>query len=125
MKRFLIFVCLFPGIATAVLFALLSIAVGVFPDKPEAVFVVGWGYIIGVVPALVCALVDLFLGKTRIPGVIGTTLVGYGFGVLAGLAVFVYGLIGRIMVFGLIGAIPAAVCVRGCRLKNEMSGPNE
>jgi len=110
MKRFLIFVCLFPGIATAVFFALLSIAMGAFPDNPEAVFVVGWGYIIGVVPALVCALVDLFLSKTRIPGVIGTTLVGYGIGVLVGFAVFDYGLIGRTMAFGLIGAIPAAVC---------------
>jgi hypothetical protein len=110
MKRYLIFVCLFPGIATAVFFALLSIAVGAFPDNAEAVFVVGWGYIIGFVPALVCASVDSFLGKTRSPRVIGTTLVGYGIGVLVALAAFDYRLVGRIMAFGLIGAIPAAAC---------------
>jgi len=110
MKRFLIFVCLFPGIATAVFLALLSIAVGALPDNPAAVFLVGWGYIVGVVPALVCAMVDLLLSKTRVRGIIGTTLVGYGIGVLLSLVVFDYRLIGRIMAFGLIGAIPAAVC---------------
>ena len=106
MKRFLIFVFLFPGIATAVFFALVTIAIAL-PDNPE---VVGWGYVVGVVPALVCAVVDLFLRKTRIPAIIGTTLVGYGIAVLAGLTIFDYGLIGKILAFGLIGAIPAALC---------------
>jgi hypothetical protein len=110
MKRFLIFVLLFPGIATAVLFALISIGVGALPDNPEAIFVVGWGYIVGLIPALVCALVDLLLGKTRIPPVVGTTLVGYGIALLAGLVIFDFGLFGRILAFGLIGGIPAAVC---------------
>ena len=109
MKRFLIFVFLFPGIATAVFFALVTIAVAL-PDNPEALLVVMWGYVVGIVPALVCAVVDLFLRKTRIPAIIGTTLVGYGIAVLAGLTIFDYGLIGKILAFGLIGAIPAALC---------------
>ena len=110
MKRFLIFIFLFPGIATVVLFAFISIGVGALPDNPQAIFVVGWGYVVGVVPALVCAVVDLLLGKTRIPAVIGTTLVGYGIAILAGLTIFDWGLIERILAFGLLGAIPAAVC---------------
>ena len=110
MKRFLIFIFLFPGIATVVLFAFISIGVGALPDNPQAIFVVGWGYVVGVVPALVCAVVDLLLGKIRIPAVIGTTLVGYGIAILAGLTIFDWGLIERILAFGLIGAIPAAVC---------------
>jgi FtsH-binding integral membrane protein len=110
MKRFLIFALLFPGIALAVFFALLSMAMGMFPDNPQALFVVGWGYVVGVVPALVCAVVDLLLRKTYIPAVIGTTLVGYGIAILAGLTIFDWGLIGKILAFGLIGAIPAAVC---------------
>jgi FtsH-binding integral membrane protein len=110
MKRFLIFALLFPGIAVAVFFAWFSMEMSMFPDNPQALFVVGWGYVVGVVPALVCAVVDLLLRKTRIPAVIGTTLVGYGIAILAGLTIFDWGLIGRILAFGLIGAIPAAVC---------------
>jgi len=112
MKRFLIFVFLFPGMAIAVFFALISIWLWVaLPDNPEgALLLVGWGYVVGVVPALLCAVVDLFLRKTRIPAIIGTTLVGYGIAVLAALTIFDYGLIGKILAFGLIGAIPAALC---------------
>jgi FtsH-binding integral membrane protein len=54
--------------------------------------------------------VDLLLRKTRILAVIGTTLVGFGIAILAGLTIFDWGLIGKILAFGLIGAIPAAVC---------------
>jgi hypothetical protein len=95
MKRFLIFALLFPGIAVAVFFAWFFMEMSMFPDNPEALFVVGWGYVVGVVPALVCAVVDLLLRKTRIPAVIGTTLVGYGIAILAGLTIFDWGLIGR------------------------------
>ena len=72
MKRFLIFVCLFPGTALAVLIASVSIGAGAFPDKPMAVMLAGWGYAVGVIPALICAVADLLLRKTRIPAVIGT-----------------------------------------------------
>jgi hypothetical protein len=132
MKRFLIFICLFPGIALAVLITFVSIGVGAFPANPEAVVLVGWGYVVGVIPALICAVVDLLLRKTRIPPVIGTALVGYGiatlvaptifdrsdigmglaFGLigLVALAPFDWGLTGIFLAFGLVGGIPAAVC---------------
>ena len=119
MKRFLIFALLFPGIALAVFFALLSMAMGMFPDNPQALFVVVWGYVVGVVPALVCAVVDLLLRKTRIPAVIGTTLVGYGIAILAGLTI----LIGVSLERFLRSALSAQFqprCVRGCRMKNKI-----
>jgi hypothetical protein len=69
MKRFLIFICLFPGLAVAGLFAFVSIGTGALPDNPEAVLV-GWGYVVGMVPALILALMDRFSGKTRAQRVI-------------------------------------------------------
>jgi hypothetical protein len=109
MKRFLIFICLFPGIAVAVFLAFVSIGVGAFPDNPQAVVLVGWGYVVGVIPALICAVVDLLLRKTRIPPVIGTALVGYGIATLPALTIFDWDL-GMALAFGLVGGIPAAVC---------------
>ena len=133
MKRFLIFVCLFPGTALAVLIASVSIGAGAFPDKPMAVMLAGWGYVVGVIPALICAVADLLLRKTRIPAVIGTALVGYGLATLVALAIFdrtdigmalAFGLIplvaplmpvdsaltGPSLAFGFVGGIPAAMC---------------
>jgi hypothetical protein len=110
MKRFLIFIFLFPGIALAVLIAFVSIGVGAFPDNPEVVVLVGWGYVVGVVPALICAVVDLLLRKTRIPAVIGTALVGYGIATLVALTIFDGSDTGMFLAFGLVGGIPAAVC---------------
>ena len=109
MKRFLIFICLYPGVALLSLGAFISIEISALPDNPEAVKLVGWAYVVGVVPALVCAAVDWLLRKTRLR-FIGTTLVGYAIGLLIGLAFFDWGLVGRILAFALIGAIPAAVC---------------
>jgi hypothetical protein len=110
MKRFLIFVSLFPGIAIASLDAFISIEIGAVSDNPEAYKLVLWGYVVGVVPALTCASVDLLLGRTRFPSIVGTALVGYGIAILAALAIFDWGLIERILFFGLIGAIPATIC---------------
>lgn len=110
MKRFLIFIGLFPAGALAGLFAFISIGIGALPDNPQAVFLVGWAYVVGVVPALICSVADWFLAKTRVPAVIGTAFVGYVIAILVALLVFDFALIGRILAFGLIGAIPAAVC---------------
>jgi FtsH-binding integral membrane protein len=110
MKRFLIFICLFPGMALAGLFVFVSIGVGALPDNPEVVKLVAWGYAVGGVPAFILALVDSLLGRTRIPRVFGTVLVGYGIAVVVAFTVFDWELIGRILAFGLIGAIPAAIC---------------
>ena len=120
MKRFLIFALLFPGIALAVFFALLSMAMGMFPDNPQALFVVVWGYVVGVVPALVCAVVDLLLRKTRIPAVIGTTLVGYGIAILAGLTRSLIGVSLERFLRSALSAQFQPRCVRGCRMKNKI-----
>ena len=132
MKRFLIFICLFPGIALAVLTALVSVG-GAFPDIPQAVALAGWGYAAGVIPALICAVADLLLRKTRIPPVLGTALVGYAMATLVAVAMFdttdigmaiAFGLIPLLaplfpvewalpamsLTFGFVGGIPAAVC---------------
>ena len=110
MKRFLIFICLFPALALLGLFAFISVAIAALPDNPEAIVLVGWAYVVCAVPALICALADLFFARRRILPIAGTALVGYGMALLAALAIFDWGLTGRILAFGLIGAIPAAIC---------------
>lgn len=132
MKRFLIFIVLFPAIAVAVLTAIVSIGVGALPGSRDAAVLMGLGTVVGVAPALICAVVDLLLRKTHIPPVIGTALVGTGmaalvaqivfdrsdigmglaFGLigLAALTSFDWGIIGILLAFGLAGGIPAAVC---------------
>jgi hypothetical protein len=133
MTRFLIFIGLFPGIAVAVLIAFVAVGAGSLPDKRTAFELAGWGYAVGVIPALICAAVDLLLRNTRIPPVIGTALVGYGLATLVALAIFdttdlgmalAFGLIplfapltpvalgiaGLYLGFGFVGGIPAAVC---------------
>lgn len=104
MKRFLIFLLLFPAIATASFYAVLYILTGAELDSLSGPAI---GYLFFIGPALVLALVDWFVAKkTPVPGVIGTTLVAYGVSVLA------VELAGArwILALGLIGAIPAAVC---------------
>ena len=110
MKRFLVFIGLFPALALVGLFAFISIGIGVLPDNPQAVMLVPWAYVVGVIPALICAVADRFLAKTGFSAVIGTAFVGYVIAILVALLVFDFGLFGRILAFGLIGAIPAAVC---------------
>ncbi len=103
MKRFLIFLFLFPAIATVSLYAVLYILTGAEVDSvsgPALVCAVFIG------PGLVLAGVDWLLAKTPVPSVIGTTLFAYGVSVLA---VTWAGTI-DVWVFGLVGAIPAAVC---------------
>jgi hypothetical protein len=104
MKRFAIFVVLFPILALAGLVAFLSIEVGALADNMD-ISAVGWAYVVGIIPALILALVDRFLGR-----IIVTTLVGYLIGILIALAFFDWGLVARILTFALIGAVPAVVC---------------
>jgi hypothetical protein len=128
MKRFLIFIGLFPGIVIAMLIAM--IAPG---DASVVLQLTGWGYAVGIVPALICALADLLLRKTRIPPVIGTALAGYAmaalvflvisdttdigmalsFGVMPLAAVLMpieSATVALTLTFGLLGGISAAVC---------------
>lgn len=105
MKRFLVFVFLFPAIAAASFYAVLYILTGATVDSLSGPGIV---YLVSIGPALVLALVDWLFAKTPIPGVIGTTLVAYGVAVLA---VALAGVIVEgILALGLVGAIPAAVC---------------
>jgi hypothetical protein len=107
MKRFLIFLILFPAIAAASFFAVLYIVSGAEPDSLSGA---GFAYLLFVGPGLVFALVDWLIAKAPVPGVIGTTLFGYGALVQAALLLWDRGLDKETLTFGLVGAIPAAVC---------------
>lgn len=104
MKRFLIYLFLFPPIATISLYALLYILTGAVVDSlsgPALVWLVFTG------PALVVALVDWWASRLSvIAGVIATTLFAYGLSVLA----VAWAGTRDVFVLGLFGAIPAAVC---------------
>jgi hypothetical protein len=103
MKRFLIYLLLFPAIATASLYAVLYILTGAVLDSLSGP---AFGYLMLIGPALVVALVDWFVARTPIPSVIATTLFAYGVSVLT----VAWAGTRDILVFGLVGAIPAAVC---------------
>ena len=132
MTRFLIFIGLFPGIAAAVLIAAVSFGAGA-PAIRTVGEVAGWSYAVGVGPALICAVADLLLRKTRIPPVIGTALAGYAVATLLAVTMYdrsdigmavAFGLIPLVaplmpfdsavvalsLAFGLVGGIPAALC---------------
>jgi hypothetical protein len=103
MKRFLIYLVLFPAIATVALYAVIYILTGAVVDSLSGpAFICPW--FIG--PALVIALVDWLVSRTRIPSVMAPTLFASGVSVVAAAWA---GTI-DIPVFGLVGAIPAAVC---------------
>jgi hypothetical protein len=102
-KRFLIFLLLFPAIATASFFAVIYILTGAELDSLSGPAI---GFLIFVGPGLAVAFVDWFFARTRIPVVIATTLFAYVVSVL-----FVAWDGERyILALGLIGGIPAAVC---------------
>ena len=105
MKRFLIYLFLFPAIATASLYAVLYILTGAVVDSLSGP---AFGYLMFIGPALVVALVDMWASRllSVIPGVIATTLFAYGVSVLA----VAWTGTRDVSVFGLVGGIPAAVC---------------
>ena len=104
MKRFLIFLFVFPAITTVSFYAVIYVLTGAVVDSLSGP---GIMYLISIGPGLVLALVDWLFAKMPIPGVIGTTLFTYGISVL-----FLAwdGSAKDIFALGLIGAIPAAVC---------------
>lgn len=103
-KRFLIFLFIFPAIATASAYAVIYILTGAAVDSFSGPALT---YLVCIGPGLVVALADWLVAKTPIPAVIGTTLFVY-------VALVLYlawdGSAKYIFVLGLIGAIPAAVC---------------
>jgi hypothetical protein len=106
MKRFLIFLVLFPALATVSIYAVLYILTGALVDSlsgPALCYLVFMG------PALVVALIDRWASRLGvIHGVIATTLFAFGVSVLT--VAWALGLHNVILAFGLVGAIPAAVC---------------
>ncbi|HLN36330.1 MAG TPA: hypothetical protein VK337_01025 [Xanthobacteraceae bacterium] len=104
MKRFLIFLFLFPAVATVSFYAVLYVLTGAVVDSLSGP---GIMYLVSIGPGLVLALVNWLVAKTPIPAVIGTTLFAYG-----ALVLFLAwdGSAKDILALGLIGAIPAAVC---------------
>jgi hypothetical protein len=103
MKRFLIYLLLFPAIATSSLYAVLYILTGAEVDSLSGP---AFCYLMFIGPALVVALVDWGAARTRIPSVIAATLFAC---LVSVLAVTWAGTI-DVLVFGLVGAIPAALC---------------
>jgi len=103
-KRLLIFLFVFPAIATASAYAVIYVLTGAVVDSFSAPALT---YLVLIGPGLVVALLDWLVAKTPIPAVIGTTLVVY-----AALVLYLAwdGSAKYIFVLGLISAIPAAVC---------------
>jgi hypothetical protein len=103
MRRFLIYLFLFPAIATTSLYAVFYILTGAVVDSLSGP---AFGYLMFIGPALVVALVDWWASRLSIiPGVVATTLFAYGVSVLT-----VAWAVRDVSVFGLVGGIPAAVC---------------
>lgn len=103
MKRFLIFLFLFPAVATVSTYAVIYVLTGAEVDSLSGPALV---YLVSIAPGLVIALVDWGFSQTRIPAVVGTTLLVYS-------ALVAYlaweGSARWIFALGLIGAIPAAM----------------
>lgn len=105
MNRFLIFLPLFPAVATASFYAVTYIVSGAAQDSGLGpVFM----YLVFIVPGLLVALLDWLVARTSVPAVIGTTFLAYGLSVLA--MALLLGSSKQTLALGLIGAIPAAVC---------------
>jgi hypothetical protein len=103
MKRFLIYLVLFPATAAASLYAVLYILTGAVVDSLSGP---AFCYLMFIGPALVVALVDWLVSRTRIPGVIAPTLFAYAVSALSAAWADTI----DVPVFGLVGGIPAAVC---------------
>ena len=104
MKRFLIYLFLFPAIATASFYAVLYILTGAVVDSLSGP---AFGYLMFIGPALVVALVDRLASRLSvIHGVIATAVFAYGVSVLT----VAWAGTRDVLVFGLVGGIPAAVC---------------
>ena len=118
MKRFLVFLLLFPAIATVSSYAVLYLLTGAVVDSLSGPALV---YAVSIVPGLVVALVDWLIAKTPIPAVVGTTLFAYGAMVLFwawdGSARYIF-------VLGVVSGLPAAVCSLLSRDKTAPSTPH-
>lgn len=118
MKRFLIFAILFPPIAFVVAFWIMLQIANWTAGGPSTfdyhqVILLPMAYMVGIVPALLTAKADdiLFEGRVRYR-VLWTALAGYVFIFMPLLAALTMGFVHGpyLLLFGIIGAVPAAVC---------------
>jgi hypothetical protein len=117
MNRFLIFLLLFPAVATASFYAVTCILTGAAQDSGLGpVFM----YLVFIVPGLLVALLDWLVAKTSIPAVIATTLLTYGLSALA----LAWALGSSRSWHSVFSAHFQPRCVRGCQI-NQMEGHNE
>lgn len=103
MRRFLVFLLIFPAIATVSAYAIIYILTSAVVDSFSGP---GLIYLVCMILGLILALVDWGFSKTRLPAFVGTTFLVYaalvGYLAWEGSARWIFAL-------GLIAAIPAAV----------------
>jgi hypothetical protein len=121
MKRFLIYALLGPPVGFAVLIVMTALLTPRMRGTPDnALFgavalAIPAAYLVGLLPAMIVAVVDLLLSKRKLAlwpricactaaGYIVTMLGTYGFRLPPNGRFLLFGL------FGLVGAIPAALC---------------
>jgi hypothetical protein len=114
MRRFLIFAALFPPLAFVVMLQILNWALG---DNSTADYhqlvLLPAAYVIVLLPAMLTALVDDALARRKVSyRILWTTLAGYMFIFVPLLAALLTGSIhgAYLLLFGVIGAVPAAIC---------------
>jgi hypothetical protein len=117
-KRFLIFALLGPPLGFVTFFWGLLQAWNLLAGAPSTfdihqVVLLPLAYLFGILPALAAALFDHVLAKRNVRWrVLWTTLLGYLAGFFPIMEVLIPGLMhpSFLLLFGLVGAVPAAVC---------------
>ena len=108
MKRFLIFTLLFPPLALVVFIAPDLIGARDFLEIGLLVWMLGFAYLLAVIPAGLTAGVDWSLSaKPLYLRLVATMAVA---AIMAELIAHYLGQRGEVLTVGLIGAIPAAIC---------------
>ena len=129
MKRILIFTLLFPPLVLLVFIAPDAISTRDFMDAGMLIWMLGWAYMVAVVPAWLTAGVDWALSARPLYFRLVATM-----GVAAIMAVlsarYGFGQKGEYLYFGLMGAIPAALCawlsdkpMRSVRARASLASP--
>jgi hypothetical protein len=108
MKRFFIFTLLFPPLVLLV-YAVSDPIFGrsLLAEIGFLIWVLGWAYAVAIIPAWLIAGLDWLLSGKSYIRIVASSVAG---AVLALLIARYLGQKGEFMAFGLMGAIPAAVC---------------
>jgi hypothetical protein len=118
MKRVLIFLFLFPAVATVSFYAVLYVLTGAVVDSLSGP---GIMYLVSIGPGLVLALVDWLVAKTPIPAASAqpSSLMGLWFCFGLGTAAL------KTFLRSVLSAQSQPRCVRGCRVESQMAALNE